>query len=78
MSLGRRPTFYAEAGMLLLEAYVLDFDGDLYDQPARVRFTHRVRGQQRFDAVDDLVAQMARDVEIVRGTAGAAEPGSST
>ena len=40
--------------MLLLEAYVLDFDGDLYGQPARVRFHHQLRGQERFDSVDDL------------------------
>ncbi len=66
ISVGRRPTFYAEAGMSLVEAYVLDFDGDLYGQQARVRFTHRLRGQERFDEVDDLVAQMHRDVEKVR------------
>jgi riboflavin kinase/FMN adenylyltransferase len=66
LSLGRRPTFYAQAGMLLLEAFVLDFDGDLYDQPARVRFAKRLRGQQRFDTVDDLIAQMDRDVDTVR------------
>ena len=44
--------------MLLLEAYVLDFDGDLYGQAARVRFAHRLRGQERFETVDDLIAQM--------------------
>jgi riboflavin kinase/FMN adenylyltransferase len=66
ISAGRRPTFYAEAGMFLVEAHVLDFDGNLYDQPARVRFTHRLRGQERFDDVADLVAQMHRDVEAVR------------
>jgi riboflavin kinase/FMN adenylyltransferase len=66
ISAGRRPTFYAEAGMFLVEAYVLDFDGNLYDQHARVRFTHRLRGQERFDDVADLVAQMHRDVEAVR------------
>jgi riboflavin kinase/FMN adenylyltransferase len=66
ISLGRRPTFYAEAGMLLLEAYVLDFDGDLYGRRARVRFRRRIRGQERFDSVDDLIAQMARDVQAVR------------
>jgi riboflavin kinase/FMN adenylyltransferase len=69
LSIGRRPTFYAEAGMLLLEAYVLDFDGDLYDQPARVRFAKRLRGQQRFESVDDLIAQMHRDVDQVRALA---------
>jgi riboflavin kinase/FMN adenylyltransferase len=67
LSLGRRPTFYAENGMLLLEAHVLDFDGDLYGQAAKVRFHRRLRAQQRFEQVDDLVAQMGRDVDAVRG-----------
>jgi riboflavin kinase/FMN adenylyltransferase len=67
ISLGRRPTFYADQGLLLLEAHVLDFDGDLYGQAARVKFTHRVRGQERFDTVEDLVAEMQRDVDKVRG-----------
>jgi riboflavin kinase/FMN adenylyltransferase len=66
ISAGRRPTFYAEAGMFLVEAYVLDFDGDLYGQEARVRFTRRLRGQERYDDLDDLIAQMRRDVERVR------------
>jgi riboflavin kinase/FMN adenylyltransferase len=66
LSLGRRPTFYAEHGMLLLEAHLLDFDGDLYDQPATVRFGARLRGQERFDSIDDLVAQMRRDVDATR------------
>jgi riboflavin kinase/FMN adenylyltransferase len=66
LSIGRRPTFYAEAGMLLLEAYLLDYDGDLYRQNARVRFAKRLRGQERFERVDDLVVQMQRDVEAVR------------
>jgi riboflavin kinase/FMN adenylyltransferase len=66
ISVGRRPTFYAEAGLSMVEAYVLDFDGDLYGRRARVRFRHRLRGQERFDEVDDLVAQMHRDVERVR------------
>jgi riboflavin kinase / FMN adenylyltransferase len=69
ISLGRRPTFYEESGLLLLEAYVLDFEGDLYDQAARVRFHRRLRGQERFESVDDLIAQMARDVESVRDDA---------
>jgi riboflavin kinase/FMN adenylyltransferase len=66
ISVGRRPTFYADAGLSLCEAYVLDFGGDLYDQWVRVAFTHHLRGQERFDAVDDLVAQMERDVARVR------------
>jgi riboflavin kinase / FMN adenylyltransferase len=70
ISLGRRPTFYAESAMLLLEAHLLDFDGDLYGQPARVRFHRRLRGQERFAAIDDLIAQMARDVAAVREATG--------
>jgi riboflavin kinase/FMN adenylyltransferase len=66
VSLGTRPTFYDETGMLLLEAYVLDFDGDLYDQPAVVRFVDRIRGQERFDSIDDLVARIQADVEETR------------
>jgi riboflavin kinase / FMN adenylyltransferase len=66
ISLGRRPTFYAESGMLLLEAHLLGFDGDLYGQRARVRFDRRLRGQERFESVDGLIAQMAQDVEAVR------------
>jgi len=66
LSIGRRPTFYAEQGLLLLEAFVLDFSGDLYGQTVRVRFHRRLRGQERYDRVDDLVVQMHLDVERVR------------
>ena len=59
ISLGRRPTFYEHAEASLLEAYVLDFDGDLYGQPAKVRFAERLRGEERFESVEALVEQMA-------------------
>jgi riboflavin kinase/FMN adenylyltransferase len=66
LSLGRRPTFYAEADHSLLEAYLLDFDGDLYDQPAAVRFVERLRGEKKFESIDALVEQIGRDVEATR------------
>jgi riboflavin kinase/FMN adenylyltransferase len=66
ISLGRRPTFYADHGLRLLEAYLLDFDGDLYGQAVKVRFHHRLRDQVRFESVGDLVAQMEADVEACR------------
>ena len=66
LSLGTRPTFYDHAGAALLEAYLLDFDGDLYDQPAAVTFHTRIRDEVRFDSVDALVAQMDRDVAATR------------
>ncbi|HWG75059.1 MAG TPA: bifunctional riboflavin kinase/FAD synthetase [Acidimicrobiales bacterium] len=66
INLGRRPTFYDETGLRLLEAHLLDFDDDLYGEPARVQFGKWLRGEVRFASVDDLVAQMGRDVEITR------------
>jgi riboflavin kinase/FMN adenylyltransferase len=70
ISLGRRPTFYADAGLRLLEAYVLDFDGDLYDQAASVRLHHHLRRQERFPGVDALVEQMHKDVAETRRLLG--------
>ncbi|MGH9032700.1 MAG: bifunctional riboflavin kinase/FAD synthetase [Acidimicrobiia bacterium] len=69
ISIGSRPTFY-EQGETLLEAYVLDFEGELYGKYVKVRFVAHLRGQEKFDRVDDLVAQMARDVEATRGIVG--------
>ncbi len=66
ISLGRRPTFYEHQEYSLLEAYLLDFDGDLYGQPAAVQFVEHLRGEARFDSVDDLVAQMRRDCDAAR------------
>ena len=66
LSLGRRPTFYTDQAYLLLEAFLLDFSGDLYGQPASVGFVERIRSEERFDSVDALVAAMQRDVDAVR------------
>ncbi len=72
ISLGRRPQVYEDKGERLLEPHLLDWDGDLYDQPAKVRFTHHLRGQERFPEVDDLLAQIAKDVEAARTLLGVA------
>jgi riboflavin kinase/FMN adenylyltransferase len=66
ISLGRRPTFYDHADQAVLEAYLLDFSGDLYDERAKVRFVAWLKGEERFDSPEELVAQMARDVEATR------------
>jgi len=66
ISLGHRPTFYTDQAYLLLEAYLLDFSGDLYGQAASVGFVERIRAEQRFDSVEALVAAMQRDVEAAR------------
>lgn len=71
VSLGRRPTFYEFADTSLLEAHLLDFQGDLYGEPARVRFVERLRDEVKFDSIDDLVAQMGRDCARARDVLGA-------
>ncbi|MGH9040868.1 MAG: bifunctional riboflavin kinase/FAD synthetase [Acidimicrobiia bacterium] len=69
INLGRRPTFYT-AGHRLLEAHLLDFDGELYGQQAAVRFVARIRDELRFESVDALIEAMHRDVEAVRAALG--------
>jgi riboflavin kinase/FMN adenylyltransferase len=70
ISLGRRPTFKEGGAPVVLEAYLLDFAGDLYGQPARVSFVSRLRDEERYDSVDDLLRQMALDVEATRAALG--------
>lgn len=64
--LGRRPTFYDDAAATLLEVHVLDFEGDLYGEEVGVRFEHRIRADQRFDSVEELADQLARDCDDAR------------
>jgi riboflavin kinase / FMN adenylyltransferase len=69
-NVGVRPTFESGLG-LLIEPYLIDYAGDLYDRTITVEFLTRLRGEQRFDSVDDLIAQMHRDVEAARGVCAA-------
>jgi len=73
VNVGVRPTFDSDRGVLV-EAYLLDFSGDLYGQTLRVAFMERLRGEKRFDSVDDLVAQMHRDVDRAREITSATFP----
>ena len=63
-SLGVRPTF--GGGPRKLEAYILDFDEDVYGQEANIAFVERLRDELRFDSADDLAKQIAKDVEQTR------------
>jgi riboflavin kinase/FMN adenylyltransferase len=63
ISVGRRPTFYQPGtASVLVEAYLLHFDGDLYGEAGRVSFVRRLRDERQFDSVDALIAQMHQDV----------------
>ena len=58
---GNRPTFYADAAATVLEVHCLDWSGDLYDELVAVTFVARLRGDARFDSIDELTAQLAVD-----------------
>jgi len=64
-NVGVRPTFKTGRG-LLVEAFLLDFDGDIYDHELRLDFLARLRGEKRFDSVEALVEQMGQDVVETR------------
>lgn len=66
VSIGRRRTFYGNEGPRLLEAHLLDFNGDLYGRTMRVELTAKLRGQQSFSSVQALKEQLHRDVEATR------------
>jgi riboflavin kinase / FMN adenylyltransferase len=67
ISVGNPPTFQQDAqGSPLVEAYLIDFDGDLYGQPARVTFEQWIRSQRAFDDLGELSAQMDEDVALAR------------
>jgi len=74
-NVGVRPTFDA-AGPVTVEAHLIGVDDvSLYGQPLTVTFEHRLRGEQRFDSVDDLVARIHADIDQARQLLGAAPAG---
>jgi riboflavin kinase/FMN adenylyltransferase len=60
VSVGVRPTFHDD-GRVLVEAYLLDWDGDLYDAKLDLELDARLRDERRFDSVEDLIGQMRAD-----------------
>jgi riboflavin kinase/FMN adenylyltransferase len=68
INVGVNPQFGGdpEATPWRVEAFLLDFDGDLYDQPLRVELHHRLRDESTFKSIDALLEQIAKDVERTR------------
>ena len=64
-SIGVRPTFETD-GRRTIEAYLLDFDGDLYTKRLHIEFVSRLRGEVAFESVDALIEQMNSDVDQTR------------
>jgi riboflavin kinase/FMN adenylyltransferase len=74
VNVGVRPSF--DNGHPSVEAYLLDFDGDLYGETLGLSFIERLRGEQRFADIHALIAQMGSDVAATRRTL--AEPPDDT
>ena len=74
VNVGVRPMFETGRG-LLVEAYLIDFSGDLYGQTLRVAFLDRMRGEKRFESIEALKEQMWADVEQARAICDAAGVG---
>ena len=64
ISVGVKPTFGERR--LLIEAHLIDYDGDLYDQTIAVHFHRWLRDQQRFPSVEALRDQLQRDIARAR------------
>ena len=70
INVGIPPTFADKAGAAELEANFLGFDGDLYDEDISILFCCRLREQQKFESIPDLVATVKANIEDVRSTLG--------
>ena len=66
INLGRRPTFYENAEHSLLEAYLMDFSGDLYGETAAVQFVSFLRSERQFSGIDQLKDQLQVDIRHAR------------
>jgi riboflavin kinase / FMN adenylyltransferase len=66
VNIGFRPTFEGGEARPVIEAHLLDFDGDLYDKTLTLEFIARLRPEMKFPGIDALVAQIHRDIELAR------------
>jgi riboflavin kinase/FMN adenylyltransferase len=66
VNVGTRPTFASSDQRSHVEAHILEFSNDLYAQRITVEFIARLRGEQRFDSVEDLIQQVHEDINQTR------------
>jgi len=64
VNVGYRPTFGED--QYWIEAFLLDFSGDLYEKTLRLEFLERIRPERKFESVDALKAQVMADIETAR------------
>ncbi|MCC6568722.1 MAG: bifunctional riboflavin kinase/FAD synthetase [Anaerolineales bacterium] len=68
VNIGINPTFTPDKRSINVEAYLLDFDREIYGEAMQLEFVSRLRDELKFDSVDALVTQITKDVEVVRQT----------
>lgn len=73
VNVGVRPTFETGRGVLI-EAYLIDHEEDLYGKVLRVAFVARLRGEKRFAGIDELITQMRTDVDDARRVCATFQP----
>jgi riboflavin kinase/FMN adenylyltransferase len=66
ISVGYNPTFSDSREQVRIEAHLLDFNADVYGSPIRLELTHRLRDEQRYGSVDELIAAVNADIAQVR------------
>jgi len=66
VNIGTNPTFTPDKQTLNVEAYLLDFDRDIYDAMVNLEFVARLRDELKYDSVDALVKQIHKDVDQTR------------
>jgi riboflavin kinase/FMN adenylyltransferase len=66
INVGYNPTFTDSRDRVRIEAHLLDFDADVYGSPMRIELTHRLRDEQRYGSVDELIAAVNADIARVR------------
>ena len=64
VNIGKNPTF--DAKERTIESYILDFDGEIYGKTVTVEFLERIRGDKKFESIDELKKQIEHDIEMVR------------
>jgi len=72
INIGTNPTFTPDKQTLNVEAYLLDFDRDIYGEMMRLDFVARLRDEEKYDSVDALIKQINADVEQTREILGTA------
>jgi riboflavin kinase/FMN adenylyltransferase len=65
-NIGFRPTFASEIPAPVVEAHLLDFDGDLYNQELKLKFISRLRDEKKFSGIEALVTQIQQDIQKAR------------